>query len=236
MLFKRDIRLNVASLRFCSFMGFYPVRIDPISYRISMHKSLLRRVYHYLLISLWVFHFVLTVYRIFEIIQGYESSSFPHLPCPLACTGLSLLMLSDYIVMFWVHPEFYMNFITVCFKYFPDDGKKIPNIFEKSLDELFTIFIWPLLVAVPGLHLVIFAIMPNGPNFIFYNLPESWKNPLSMLGCAALEGYLLTIWMSMGLFLVVTHVLTVHMVLTELEMGMKAMGECMRNKNLQKQQ
>ncbi|CAG7722147.1 unnamed protein product [Allacma fusca] len=45
---------------------------------------------------------------------------FTLLPCPLACAGLSLLLLTNYVVLFWVHPEFYVNVIKLCYDAFPE--------------------------------------------------------------------------------------------------------------------
>ncbi|CAG7693444.1 unnamed protein product [Allacma fusca] len=77
--------------------------------------------------------------------------------------------------------------------------------------------------------MLIFLIIPSGPNFLYYNVPENMKSPLALSAFAVLEMYLLTFWMSMGLFTVGTHVLTFHVVLTQLESGMRAIRNCLAN-------
>ncbi|CAG7817864.1 unnamed protein product, partial [Allacma fusca] len=103
---------------------------------------------------------------------------FVNLPCPISCMNFATLVLSNYVVMFWVHPEFYLNCIAVCFEFFPDDGEKNIKLTKLSCYELFAIFIGPLLAGMPVLHVLIFLVIPDGTNFLYYNVPESLKTPV----------------------------------------------------------
>ncbi|CAG7717394.1 unnamed protein product, partial [Allacma fusca] len=107
-----------------------------------------------------------------------------------------------------------------------NDGLKILNLRELSRYELFAVSVWPLCLSVSVLHVIIFLIIPSRSNFIYYNVPENLKNPVTMIGCAILEFYLMTFMLSMGLLLLGVHLLTFHMVLIQLETGMKTMNHC----------
>ncbi|CAG7717667.1 unnamed protein product [Allacma fusca] len=127
------------------------------------------------------------------MVREYNSGKFIHLPCPLACTSLSSLMFANYLALFWLHPEFYSHSVANSLIFFHDDGQKKLKIMELNRDELFLIFTWPLMLGTPALHVLVFLVLPNGPNFIYYNIPESMKNGWTMLGCGVLEGYVLTL-------------------------------------------
>ncbi|CAG7728946.1 unnamed protein product [Allacma fusca] len=81
------------------------------------------------------------------------------------------------------------------------------------------------MLGTPVLHALIFLILPSGPNFIYYNVPDSMKNFLTYLRCGVLEGYVVTLWMSMRFLVVGTNMLTFHVILAEMAAGMKAIGE-----------
>ncbi|CAG7721245.1 unnamed protein product [Allacma fusca] len=161
---------------------------------------------------------------------------FALLACPFACAGMSMTLLIEYVILFWVHPEFYLYAIPSCYDGFPDDGQKSLNLRELSFHELFATIIRPLVLAVPVLHVLIFLVIPTGPSFLYNYVPEHLKNPLTMSGSAVVEFYFMTFWMSMGLFTVSTHVLTFHnMILTQLKSGIRTMGDSLQTKKGRKQ-
>ncbi|CAG7732802.1 unnamed protein product, partial [Allacma fusca] len=100
------------------------------------------------------------------------------------------------------------------------------KIYDRSYQELLTMYNAPLLLGIPGVHMIIFLIIPNGPNFLYQYIPHPHKALSTLVLCAVFEFYVLTLWLSIGVLFVFILMLCFYTVIQKIDGGLEMIREC----------
>ncbi|CAG7730708.1 unnamed protein product [Allacma fusca] len=218
MLTKHDLRYHWRSIKFFSDFGYYPLQMDPKSNRIWIQRNICKRFLHCFHVLTWASYTLMVFYRMGEIFSRKEEHMLMQLACPVACIGLSLMAMTAHTCMFFVRPQFYIHGFNRILDYLRGIGRQCQTT-ARPRHELFAIFMVHLNVFMPVAHTMSFLCFPEGPNFIYYNVPEEKKTPLVFIACASFEFYIFGLWSVTGAFLLFIGVLNIHMSLEQMNEG-----------------
>ncbi|CAG7719582.1 unnamed protein product [Allacma fusca] len=100
------------------------------------------------------------------------------------------------------------------------------KIYERSYQELLAMYNAPLILGIPVVHVMIFMIIPNGPNFLYQYIPHPHRALLTLVLCAVFEFYVLTLWLSIGVLFVFILMLCFYTVIQKIDGGMEMIRDC----------